>query len=433
MKHKPVTIDYLPLEIFACIFSLSMPDCVQDAQITRHVHYGFVNVCRYWRQIATSTPSLWTHIDLHNNFPHDLLLMLLERGKNYPIDIHLVELRPKQDILSEAILLLKPHIHRVCSLKIEVKIPVANDTIAMVNQWLDYGDPALANALDISTIAIAGSYILAQISQSENSKKLLSSISALRLKGYVFPWDSSIYHNLTSLILFPFGGYEVPISQIYNILAATSQTLVVLKLAYLTLMYDAAGQHRYVPVALNRLNMLNLEDIGPKSLVLLLPLIALPNPPHGLDVALPASLEAQVVLDAFLAQSPGPLATLFYQGGKSQCSPVSLFRSIPCVNSLLILHGFIFRDELHTSGGVLDFSAPHIPNMVLRECIITLKTLNNLIVQRHVRNLRIETCRIVGIRGGVKALLSYLRQNHPALECAASPDDSTLSHPVRQW
>ncbi|KAG8753153.1 hypothetical protein FRC12_011662 [Ceratobasidium sp. 428] len=226
MKNTPVVINSLPPEVFECIFSLSMPDCIQyEPRPCLSTSYGFVGVCRYWRQIATRTPGLWgAHIDVSNLTPNSLLRLLLERAKNSPINIHLLKLDSGRGMprfkLSEAILLLEPHMNRVRSLETILGTFSYDSSFSLVNQWLDYGDPALANALSLRASNLAGKDVLNQMRQSENSKKLLSSISSLRLGGFVFPWDSGIYRNLTSLILF--NAFHVTTSELHRILAASS-------------------------------------------------------------------------------------------------------------------------------------------------------------------------------------------------------------------
>ncbi|KAG8784501.1 hypothetical protein FRC12_018627 [Ceratobasidium sp. 428] len=358
-KNRPATINTLPPEVFACIFSLSMPDCMQNGSLKRY-SCGFVEVCRYWRQIATGAPGLWAHIDVGTKIPLDLLRLQLERAKNEPINAHLMEFDPDHQLynivvkceLSEAMMLLKAHIHRIRSLTIDTMTRSPNNALSVINHWLDYGNPTLAKTLDMDTMDAArpstdGYGFLARISQSENSKKLLSSISTLRLEGSTFPWDSGIYRGLTSLILFTYREVQVSVPQIHSVLAASSQTLAVLKLSFLTIIGSLEGRNKHAAIVLDKLNTLNLQCIGgQESTALLLPLIALPNPPRNLDVALRAHKEAQDVYNKFLAQSP--LSTFYYEEtrfGQQSWLASQLFRSLPCVNNLLVLRDFQFLDE----------------------------------------------------------------------------------------
>ncbi|KAG8783072.1 hypothetical protein FRC12_020138 [Ceratobasidium sp. 428] len=427
-----------------------MPDCMQSCDSLTRRAYAFVEVCRYWRQIATNAPGLWeAHIDVGTKIPLDLLRLLLERAKNGSINIHWVEIgrdRTSRNSLvkcelSEAIMLLGPHIPRIRSLTVQAMTHSPDDTLLAINHWLDYGDPALAKVLDMNVTdaafpSIEGYNILTRISQSKNSEKLLSSISTLRLEGSALPWDSSVYRGLTSLILFTHGEVKVSVPQIYSVLAASSQTLVVLKLSFFIITAGVEGGSRYVPIVLNKLNTLNLQSIGGReSTALLLPLIALPNPPRNLDVALRACKEEQDVHNKFFAQSP--FATFYYEESKFERQSwiaSQLFLSLPCANNLLILRDFTFLEEQGLDEDRLSNSlSPHIPNLVLLLCSITFEVLSELITKHRVQTLRLELCSIRGSRGSKTGWRRAMRQNHPNLEWTISSEDSTIFHPARQW
>ncbi|KAG8711262.1 hypothetical protein FRC09_020690 [Ceratobasidium sp. 395] len=448
MKNKPATINALPPEVFASIFSLIMPECMHYGSLKRY-SYGFVEVCRYWRQIATGAPGLWAHIDVGTRIPSNLLRLLLERAKNGPLDIHLREIDYSDNAmgalvkceLPEAILMLGPHIHRIRSLTLQAMTRSPDNTLSVINHWLNYGDPALAKVLDLDTVdagrpSTDGYNFLTRISQSEKSKRLLSSISTLRLEGSTFPWDSGAYRGLTSLIVFTYQGVQVSVPQIYNVLAASRQTLAVLKLSFFTITYGVEGRNKYVPIVLSKLNTLNLQSIGGReSTALLLPLIALPNPPRNLDVALRACEEEQDVHGRFFVQSP--FATLYYEEsgfGQQSWLASQLFRLLPCVSNLLILRDFKFLEEQGADeGGLSNSSAPHIPNLILLLCSVTFKVLSDLITRHRVQTLRLELCTIRGSRGSKTGWRRAMRQNHPNLEWNISSEDSTIFHPVRQW
>ncbi|KAG8725263.1 hypothetical protein FRC09_004035 [Ceratobasidium sp. 395] len=304
----------------------------------------------------------------------------------------------------------------------------------MINQWLDYGDPALVKALEIRAHPdFTRDDILNQLSKSENSEKLLFSISSLLLGSFVFPWDNGIYRNLTSLILA--GCTRVTVSELYHILTACSQTLALLELTRaITIEDDTRGRSKYAPVVLHSLKALNLGGVYPANLALLFSLIAIPNF-HELDASLPAHEDGQKLLEKFFARCP-QLATLYYESVESQGPDwlaSQLFRSLPCVNNLLIVHGFRFLDEESTDEDLSESSAPHIPNLILLNCSLTFRVLSSLITKHRVQNLRLELCEIGSLHAGLMDhLRRSLNESFPTLKLTVSNEDSTVLYPIRQ-
>ncbi|KAF7348069.1 F-box domain-containing protein [Mycena sanguinolenta] len=75
----------LPLEISSDIFVRCLPDSPRPHK--REAPILFLNICRIWRHIAISTPSLWTSIALRHSNPISLELWL-GRAKTLPLSIH---------------------------------------------------------------------------------------------------------------------------------------------------------------------------------------------------------------------------------------------------------------------------------------------------------------------------------------------------------
>ncbi|KAG6379297.1 hypothetical protein JVT61DRAFT_11752 [Boletus reticuloceps] len=75
-------------------------------------------VCRHWRNIAISTPSLWTNIEVQTDLlpPYDLVSKLLKRSQNLPLDIllncnyHIC--KPSVDDIRFLFTMFIPHIPR---------------------------------------------------------------------------------------------------------------------------------------------------------------------------------------------------------------------------------------------------------------------------------------------------------------------------------
>ncbi|KAG8710102.1 hypothetical protein FRC11_004875, partial [Ceratobasidium sp. 423] len=101
---KAARITELPAEILARIFQLTLPG---QSCLVRRVYSGTISqikyplypdalahVCSYWRRVAITTPSIWTHIDIV--LDHSLNPGLFARAKVYtsragqlPLEIHI--------------------------------------------------------------------------------------------------------------------------------------------------------------------------------------------------------------------------------------------------------------------------------------------------------------------------------------------------------
>ncbi|KAG8713205.1 hypothetical protein FRC08_013575 [Ceratobasidium sp. 394] len=354
MTDKPTTlarINTLPPEIFPRIFALAKLYCLHNifTPYQPHQFNNFADVCRYWRQIAIDTTDLWTHIDIGPKTPTSLTQLLLERTRGSPIHIHFYEPAPLPGASHsttgpyDVIPILKPYILQVRSLDLDSYAYSTENVGFILNLWLDYGSTTLPRSLFINR-PFCTSLLSAdeegrpgtRVSQSENSRMVLSSIRTLHLHGAVLPWDSGAYFGLTDLRL-EFREFSVCISQsqFAGILSA-SPALTILILSSLTIT-RTGGWNQHTPTLLGSLKFLDLRLVDPDSLQLLLPLIALPDPPNGLSVSLPAHQKLRGTLEAFFARSH--TGTLYYESIEDTES-LSPLGSLPRIDKLLILYSF---------------------------------------------------------------------------------------------
>ncbi|KAG9119445.1 hypothetical protein FRC07_005528, partial [Ceratobasidium sp. 392] len=310
------SINTLPPETLASIFALSKRYCFRDSERNPLELYNLTAVCTEWRQLALGMPNLWTHIDIGPSIPRGLTRLLLGRTKKVEIHVHVYEPQPEvpSDIedfkyMSRHVIpMLKPHIRRIRTLHIQSFAYSTEFVGSVLNLWLDYGDAQLSRSLFVYRPYFDGLLSVdepepgTRVSQSKNSERVLLSVKILHLEGSMLPWSSSAYRDLVELKL-QFHRCEVTasMSQLANLFSA-SPALVILKLAYLTVT-RTEGWIQSAPVLLDHLEVLDLVNIEPHSLELLLPLIQLPDSPNDLSVAIPFDKQPQPALEAFFARS----------------------------------------------------------------------------------------------------------------------------------
>ncbi|KAJ8092627.1 hypothetical protein PM082_006952 [Marasmius tenuissimus] len=113
--------------------------------------YSFPQVCRHWRQVAFSTPSLWTHIDFKDEW---LSLWMLLRSQNAPLHLSISRgYKNGSGRLNRQLadFVLMQNIHRIAMLKLRVRdaahmpphiggAPLLHSFHLECEQHYDYGD-----------------------------------------------------------------------------------------------------------------------------------------------------------------------------------------------------------------------------------------------------------------------------------------------------
>ncbi|KAF8424448.1 hypothetical protein L210DRAFT_3568080 [Boletus edulis BED1] len=105
----------------------------ESSQVSLPFRFVVPQVCRHWRNIAMSTPALWTTIEVTSATrpPYEAVSMLLERSKSLPIDLYLYcafyKVKDDMEPLSDADLrflfaMLIPHIHRWQTIVVSLRV-----------------------------------------------------------------------------------------------------------------------------------------------------------------------------------------------------------------------------------------------------------------------------------------------------------------------
>ena len=106
LKNSFVPINRIPSEILSLIPDYSDEDDPDEASIT------LTHVCRSWREIFISCPSLWTSLTFTDT---DKTRTFIERSKFSPLNIYASNLND-ETYLDDALSLVMPHIPRLKSL-----------------------------------------------------------------------------------------------------------------------------------------------------------------------------------------------------------------------------------------------------------------------------------------------------------------------------
>ncbi|KAG8710158.1 hypothetical protein FRC08_017541 [Ceratobasidium sp. 394] len=448
MKNDNVTlapVNTLPSEILAHVLKLSRSYCTCIDKGTVKF-YDLAAVCTYWRLVALDTPALWSHVDVGPKIPDGLTQLLLERSRNVLVDVHAFEpgLRTiatfqltTEEEVTRNIRTLIPHLHRVRALHVESYGFHPGFTAAVTNLWLDNGGACPPQSLVIITPHTSLAQIphdigtALAVSQSENALRVLRLLGTLHLVNIKLGWNSDAYRGLVDLRLIFRAGYtSIQTSEFSEILSA-SPALAILVLESLHV-HQEEGQRQPIPRSMKYLSVLNLVNMRPSSLKLLLPLISLRDSLTETSVGITVSGRIYHDLEAFLFHSR--VTTLYYSPHDTSPLPWSS-----------LLHSFHLRTLIISlinvcNASVREMRPPHSqqppssrpPRVILANCVVSFKGLKHLITSHGIRELYLEECRIP-TEGHHRLcdIQNLLLGIFPELECRISDTDSTRELPYR--
>lgn len=192
MKNSFTPINRIPTEVL-----LLIPDYWKE-DVTDQDLIVLTHVCRGWRSIFTSLPSLWSFLDCRNV---DKTRAYIERSKSVPLEIGLIDPH-----VMDAFLLTVPHISRLKHLTI-----FTGDFPAIVNHFF-----CRAPLLEVLDVSLRGSPGL--IPSDAFLDGDLSSLRVLILAGVIthLPWKNLT--NLTTFSLTRVLADQISITQILNFL-----------------------------------------------------------------------------------------------------------------------------------------------------------------------------------------------------------------------
>ncbi|KAG8792754.1 hypothetical protein FRC12_004981 [Ceratobasidium sp. 428] len=431
-------VNALPPEILARVFAFSKiyNYCMCDTYLEPD---SFTSVCVYWRRVAMAATDLWTHVDIGPSTPGSLTRLLLERSKDTPIHVHVIEAPEDSEeygssyeeaceSLARGIVVeLEDHVHRLCTLRIESDGTEGEFISAMFDEWAALDNVGTLMSLSVIRPSSHGALpIPAPGETSDNLEKLLLPLNTLRLDCVTFDWASGAYRNLVDLRLsFFLRGVRVSMPQLFSILSACP-TLHTLKLKNLGV-DGAKGWIQPDPITMRYLKVLGLvgQELGSASSVL--SLIALPEYYAELSLGFPLSGKIDNQLVNFFTRSK--LATLYCYCHTDRRSHdwTYLLQHTPRFRTLVLekfnLVGALkIQPDASYSLAELQ-SASH--SVIFLRCGVDSKCLNELVVSSGIRDLRFELCSVSKASGEIEDLQASLLKICPELRCSLSDTDST--------
>ena len=189
-KNTFLSVNKIPPEVF----SLVAHHCDTDEDLITLTH-----VCRRWRVILVSCPSLWTNLGCK---AIDKTRVYLERSKASPLKISLEDFQP----LGDAFLLLLPHLGRLGSLSLFG----TRSNFLELTKHLGSPAPLLKN---LKLVVIADEPVL----QDTVFDGDLSSLHRLHLDGVVSNMAWKDVSNLRTLVLRDIRGENVSVNKLLHL------------------------------------------------------------------------------------------------------------------------------------------------------------------------------------------------------------------------
>ncbi|KAG6826122.1 hypothetical protein H0H92_001055 [Tricholoma furcatifolium] len=212
-RHNALTVTCrIPTEILASIFSHVVLDNVEDYADARSVrHYctkTFSHICSHWREVALSTPTLWSTINLGDTLTWTL--EMLQHSKTAPLSvIHAGEVSKKA--YPALIQILNSHSPRIKNLLLDYQPSlwsdeydesevISTDENRAILELLGQHDFFNMERLAIKTPS--ETYLYEDAALPDEIITQLTSLKHLALRGYGINWEGfSAFKGLKSLTI----------------------------------------------------------------------------------------------------------------------------------------------------------------------------------------------------------------------------------------
>ncbi|KAG8744102.1 hypothetical protein FRC10_010783 [Ceratobasidium sp. 414] len=468
---KLVPVNLLPREILSHIFELvvianlwgfhpvwdtddedsdSDPELELELEPPHHPS-RLSEVCKYWHQVVTGTPVLWSYIDLVVSEPHRIFYtrasQFVERAVGVPLLVRIHDdLSPTPHDIERLVDWLAPVCSRIYSLDIALN-PVSDQVIdAVLNCWFTHGASVSIKELGIWRGSHGPDQFITSDSNSESGSwrysitpqhlaDFFQSVTVLRLNGLFFHWGAPAYRELEHSSLED--GCSITEAQLVNILS-NSPRLYTLTFGLAMTEMTPRGVP-FTPVSLPNLGILNLRMMGSRELWSITRLIAPGTRPLRMalwfdpDFSL-HDFDNDKEMQAFFRRSN--VTTFYLCGAGSIDGDVWLpmmIRSLPHLRMLYLDDCRYLGDGVSGSNG-LDISGVCLQLRVLcaKHSRFNLDGFELLLRARDIQVLRLWGCTFISngkvVELGRKDFEQRLSKYVPNVVCYVSDDESVDSY-----
>ncbi|KAG8775857.1 hypothetical protein FRC12_001232 [Ceratobasidium sp. 428] len=446
------SVNKLPPEILARIFGMSKICCACEDGYRVN---GLAGVCVYWRMIALGAADLWTHVDVSPQIPRRLTELLLDRSKEFPVHVHILDPElekdpdpnnePRSECPAESMMIvLESHLQRISTLCINSNGYYGHFIFNVLNVWSERGSNSLLKSLVVDRCRyriVDDLWITRESTTFENIEKMLHGLSTLHLRCTALDWDSSIYSGLLDLQLSFDGDVWISIPELTNILTSCP-ALTTLKIENVRLEYVEGWVQP--PIVMQHLEFVHLAHMLPGDTSSVLSCITLPGPRVELGIILSQAGSLDSKLAEFFVRSPittlyqassdcesncdGCLNDQFCEGGTFKASKF-FPQYLPHIHTL-ILDGFDLQTPPLNQPSVPALPPPLWPrlqNLVLLDCMIDFEVLRRLVYEIGVQSLHIEQhtgyhlpASYIRPHDELQKILASLQEVYPHLHCQIS-------------
>ena len=197
MKNNLAPINRIPPGIFSTIPDYWVDDDTADEDLVTATH-----VCRGWRNLFISRPSLWTQLDCTHV---EKTRIYVERSKPFPLDVYIREDKGAPFFV-DAFLLTIPHLGRLKNLSL---FGPSRDLVGIINQRLRYPTPSLEELKICFTDAPC-------LIESAIFDGNLSSLRELRLSGVLTSLPRAVLPSLTTFYFRNVPSDKVSVTQLLD-------------------------------------------------------------------------------------------------------------------------------------------------------------------------------------------------------------------------
>ncbi|KAG8691042.1 hypothetical protein FRC08_010284 [Ceratobasidium sp. 394] len=384
----------LPLEILATIFAMATSQYTKrDRTASSRSHASPIvlsSVSSSWRQIALTTPSLWSYIDLvigSTSTPshRKQAELWVQRSCNAALYINIYEKSsysnqepvPKHQIAS-LLEFLAPLMHRVCALNLGARVAMHDILPSVLALWAKHTSTDIKRALEVADHFGSSDAVLGPAADG--------SFSADELNSFLRSFNriTVMYCRISESVMFHEGLVELHLEGLEASHTPTQQELVAMlatcpRLRILVLADCCVEPSEAIPspVALNHLEFLSLESAGAsRNFVHVFPLLFIGS--EGLSMSLTLDRYCDFFDEARVFFSRTKVTRL-HVSAVQRYTPLSMLSyPIPHLETLALEYFDMLNNDIHNMT-----LWPRLRTLYLKDSVIDVGRLQQLVQLHH--------------------------------------------------